>query len=83
MTAGHGPRKTRITAGETGRALRRLYPDDDVKARREPGGVRASVFSEDGGIHVSVGDRPGILSALLGLGDYGPGGDAGILNRDR
>lgn len=67
-----------VTASGADRALRELYPGEDVKVRHEPGGIRASVFSEDGsGLHVSVGDQPGILSAWLGLDPSGPRGDGG------
>lgn len=69
-----------ITAASAARALRDRYPGNDVTARHEPGGVRASVTGRDGGMYVSVGDKPGMLSAWLGIdapgGPHGDGGEA-------
>lgn len=67
-----------VTAASAARALRDRYPGNDVTARPEPGGVRASVCGRDGGMYVRVGDEPGILSAWLGIdAPGGPHGDGG------
>lgn len=70
----------RVTASRTGMALQQFYPGDDVRVKREPGGVHATVAREDGNtVHFSIGDKPGILSAWLGIDDMdgGPHGDGG------
>lgn len=67
-----GGTEQHVTASSTGRVLRDRFPGGDVKVRHEPGGVRASVSGPGGGLYVSVGDQPGVLSAWLGI--EGPGG---------
>ena len=70
----------RITASGTGWALRQRYPDDDVHARAEPGGVRVTVSRDGARAHFCLGDQPGVLSAWLGIdpggGPHGDGGQA-------
>lgn len=69
----------RAAASIVRETLRSDYPSGDIQVHRDFEGLRASVFDSTGaGVHFWVGDPPGVLSAVLGIGPDGDSpGDGG------